>query len=590
MTFSDDSSIAKIPNWVEEEFLTELRAGKTPKVNDYANRVPEHREKVTAYLQLLLFMEQVRHSSVKADDKHLPAAPEEIGKYKVLSTIGRGGMGTVYQAEDPDTGRNVAIKVLHPERNDLSQRFRREAMTIQQLDHPNIVKVLGFQEDEGVAYLIMQFIHGTGLDAVLKQRRSYTSDYSNPQPGTLNPVTEDSVNRGQTLSSAAATLVAKDFLRIAAIGADVASALAHTHFRGVIHRDIKPANLILATDGSVWITDFGLAKALATEEELTNVGDLIGTPRYMSPEQMRGVVDDRTDIYSLGITLWELCTGLRAWSTSVKKEPSGWTLPTAVSVNPDVPNQLSDTLAACCSLEQDQRPSATELHQQLQSFLRTRELDNRLKHTKQRTQLFLAALCILSALVAGFVFARSTNKADQTLRDSPDRVAAASMVNLGAVEEETIEPERAEMHAANLSPGQYAMAENFRTVAYVNDVFEVVPDSGELTLSGPDAELFEIVGEERILQFRTPPNYEAPTDNGENAVYEVSLLSSVDGQVDSVDIVVRILDIEEGITFVGTLPGDTVVIDGREGQTRRTDAVRPQKTGIRKPQRSRLHR
>ena len=205
--------------------------------------------------------------------------PQRLGDFLIGRKIGQGGMGAVYEAEQMSLGRRVALKVLRfgsvsdPAAID---RFKREAETVANLHHTNIVPIFSVGSEGGVNYYAMQFIEGASLDQV-------AADQHKP----LDP------------------------LVVAAWGLQAAEALSHAHQRDVIHRDVKPSNLLLDNDGRIWLTDFGLAKRL-DDVTLSMTGALLGTPRYMSPEQAEAAaqsVDHRTDIYSLGATLYELVTG-----------------------------------------------------------------------------------------------------------------------------------------------------------------------------------------------------------------------------------------------------------------------------------------
>ncbi len=198
-------------------------------------------------------------------------------RYEITHLIARGGMAEVYRARDRLLDRPVALKVLFPELSvdrAFVERFRREAQAAAKLSHPNIVPVFDWGEDAGSYFIVMEFIDGRPLSAVLRE--------SGP------------------LESA----------RAAQITAQVAAALASAHRHGVVHRDIKPGNVLITDDGQVKVTDFGIARAVNTEESLTQTGAVMGTATYFSPEQAEGIgVDARTDIYSLGVVLFEMLTG-----------------------------------------------------------------------------------------------------------------------------------------------------------------------------------------------------------------------------------------------------------------------------------------
>jgi serine/threonine-protein kinase len=207
----------------------------------------------------------------------------QIGRYRIIAEIGRGGMAGVYKAYDADLERPVAIKVL-PEAlaNDpeFVQRFQHEARMAARLHHPNIVTIYDVGHQGGLFYIVMQYLPGANLDQVIAHSGALPLDAA------------------------------------AAITSHVADALDHAHRQGMIHRDIKPSNIMVAADGQVTLTDFGLVRA-GESSGLTHVGMIVGTPVYMSPEQAQGIaIDYRTDIYSLGIVCGKLLTGLAPFERS----------------------------------------------------------------------------------------------------------------------------------------------------------------------------------------------------------------------------------------------------------------------------------
>jgi WD40 repeat protein/tetratricopeptide (TPR) repeat protein len=216
----------------------------------------------------------------------LPPWSETWGEFRIVREIGRGGMGVVVEAYQGALGRHVAVKFL-PESGDLA-RFRREARAAGRLHHTNIVPVFGVGEHRGRAFYVMQYIAGRSLDRVLKDR-GVAATGDGEAPGRF------------------------DDREAARIGVQVADALAYAHSQGVIHRDIKPSNLLLDEQGTVWVTDFGLAHDASDENTLTHTGDFLGTLRYVAPERLEGRGDARADIYGLGVTLYELVCGRPAY-------------------------------------------------------------------------------------------------------------------------------------------------------------------------------------------------------------------------------------------------------------------------------------
>ncbi|MGH9152732.1 MAG: Stk1 family PASTA domain-containing Ser/Thr kinase [Acidimicrobiales bacterium] len=209
----------------------------------------------------------------------MPPQPAQVysDRYEILRQVARGGMAEVYLARDQLLDRRVALKVLFPELSvdrSFVERFRREAQSAANLSHPNIVSVFDWGEEEDTYFIVMEYIDGRPLSALLRAQGPLLAD------------------------------------RAASIGADVAAALAFAHRNGVVHRDVKPGNVLLDANGHVKVTDFGIARAANTTENLTQTGAVMGTATYFSPEQAQGYgVDRRSDVYSLGVVLYEMVTG-----------------------------------------------------------------------------------------------------------------------------------------------------------------------------------------------------------------------------------------------------------------------------------------
>ncbi len=299
---------------VAREYLAELEAGRTPARGGYESRHPELRDEVAECLDGV----ELAHAAGIAFRPQPPAppppdmSPEPLGDFRIVREIGRGGMGVVYEAVQLSLGRRVALKVL-PFAAGLDakhlQRFKTEAHAAAQLHHTNIVPVYAVGQDRGTHYYAMQMIDGRPLDAVIRELR-------NDKPPSADDSTVFLASRPTDVSkpaplTATVTTSRRDrsaFATAARFAAQVADALDYAHDAGVIHRDIKPANLLLDARGTVWVTDFGLAQVQA-EANVTRTGDVFGTLRYSSPEQATGRrvdVDHRTDVYSLGATLYEL--------------------------------------------------------------------------------------------------------------------------------------------------------------------------------------------------------------------------------------------------------------------------------------------
>jgi len=247
-------------------------------------------------------------------DDSVPAGDERrLGDFRLLREIGRGGMGVVYEAEQISLGRRVALKVL-PFAAVLDSRqiarFKHEAQAAAQLNHPNIVSVFAVGVERGVHYYAMQLIDGQPLDRALSELREKYSPPAQECQTTNREAAIPPFSSHHSLLTSRASGSSEYVRAVIQLGIQAAAALHAAHENGVVHRDIKPSNLLLDGNGKLWVTDFGLARR-QTGANLTRTGDLVGTLRYMSPEQALGqvaLVDHRTDIYSLGATLYELLT------------------------------------------------------------------------------------------------------------------------------------------------------------------------------------------------------------------------------------------------------------------------------------------
>jgi len=238
-----------------------------------------------------------------------------ILNYKITAVIGEGGMGSVYLAEHSQVNRKAAIKILLPQhlKNvEIKNRFKNEASLLAELNHPNIVNLYDFDEDETGLYLIMEFVEGTPLDEyILNVSGAIPSERSIP------------------------------------IMTQVLSAFSYAHSKGIIHRDIKPSNIIIGKNDEIKVLDFGIAKILDSgNKNLTKTGSQMGTVFYMSPEQVEGkVLDLKSDIYSLGVTFYQILTGLNPYQnlnsefeiySKIVNEP----LPNPKDVYPGIPDYL----------------------------------------------------------------------------------------------------------------------------------------------------------------------------------------------------------------------------------------------------------
>jgi serine/threonine protein kinase len=315
---------------ITEEFAEKIRRGEQPTVDEFVELYPAHAKQLR---QLLTTIEAMEKLAGFTSEKTVPAnavghqdqlQPHTLfGDFELLEEIGRGGMGVVYRAKQTSLDRIVAIKLLGErvaDKHTYSQRFQREARAAAGLHHTNIVPVFGAGIEQGTPYYIMQFIDGISLDQFLREVKTLR-DFEQVDAQTLSatdstsPINRKCSRRQKVLQlldlwnlDVAKVLLQKQYYRVVAqIGYDVAMALDYANSLGIVHRDIKPANLIIDEHGKTWITDFGLAKSIH-HETITAQNDLLGTLRYMAPERFSGICDLRSDIFSLGLTLYEMMT------------------------------------------------------------------------------------------------------------------------------------------------------------------------------------------------------------------------------------------------------------------------------------------
>jgi eukaryotic-like serine/threonine-protein kinase len=440
-----------------DEFAARYRAGERPSLQEYIDRHPELAEDIRELLPAMVQIEQVKEDHDEAAEQAASPAPpalRQLGDFRILREVGKGGMGIVYEAEQVSLGRHVALKVL-PKNMLLDaqakRRFDREAKSAARLHHTNIVPVFGVGEQDGMPYYVMQFIQGLGLDDVLEELKKLqhggpkagthiggdpqashdmghahgvpeeVTDRKTQTPGAVSAVnvarslwtgeflstldqddatapanTEDdrkaaaprsaATPDASALSSSSVVLPGQSrdgskakskkrtyWQSVATIGVQVAEAMEYAHKQGIHHRDIKPSNLLLDSQGTVWVTDFGLAK-VDDQQNLTHTGDILGTLRYMPPEAFEGKTDARSDVYSLGLTLYEMLAFRAAFDekerhrlikqvTETEPDPLG-------KLNRQVPHDLETIVHKAIDKDPAQRyASAGALAEDLQRFI-----------------------------------------------------------------------------------------------------------------------------------------------------------------------------------------------------------------------------
>jgi serine/threonine protein kinase/Flp pilus assembly protein TadD len=291
----------------------------------WADEHPDHAKELRQLVPAVRLMAQLSQTHEHSAHAHDDRLEGTLGDFRLHREIGRGGMGVVYEATQISLNRVVALKVL-PFAATMDprhlQRFKHEAMAAAMLHHPHIVPVYGVGCERGVHYYAMQLIEGRSLAAVVEEMKPAPATKVKEQPADATVDFSPTLSHPNTPTPETAPVAAlstqkskskkdKAYFRTTVERiAQAADALEYAHSMGIVHRDVKPGNLLLDDAGHLWVTDFGLAK-LDTAANMTVSGDLIGTLRYMSPEQAlarHGLVDHRTDVYSLGATLYELLT------------------------------------------------------------------------------------------------------------------------------------------------------------------------------------------------------------------------------------------------------------------------------------------
>lgn len=457
---SSSHSNSELISELANDYLDRCRQGERPPLSEYIERHPELEQGIRDILPMLLIIEENAADQTSAQRLH-SMQPEKLGDFVIGRELGRGGMGIVYEAVQESLGRHVALKVcsLTPGMSSSNrERFRRESRSAALLQHTNIVPVFAVGEEDGLLYYAMQHIRGATLEDVIQELRLVWKDSARATARltSLNRSVDrseavslaksvvsgdapllrsrrDATNKAkeptQTDSAADPTGEAVDvslpgqsangdsgsgaktryWESVARIGIQVANALTYAHAQGILHRDIKPGNLMLDQAGIIWVMDFGLAKS-TVEDDLTKAGELIGTLRYMAPEQAIGRSDARSDIYSLGLTLYELLALRPAFQEIHRIE-----LLRAIAetepipprrINPRVPRDLETIALKAIEKDPNKRyASAQEFEKDLNRFLsgepiharRVNGLEWTIKWAKRRPLVvaLLSALAIL---------------------------------------------------------------------------------------------------------------------------------------------------------------------------------------------------
>jgi serine/threonine protein kinase/Flp pilus assembly protein TadD len=459
-------------------------------LTEYTDRYPQWAAEIRELFPALLMMEELKPAT--GDSTGAFGGPsggpplERLGDFRILREIGRGGMGIVYEAEQVSLGRHVALKIL-PSHALLQprqiERFQREARAAARLHHTNIVPVYGVGEQGGLHYYVMQYIQGQSLDAVLAElkrlrnpaRITASNEASTPagpdsagavarslltgrfhvplppdesgepsaSPGSVAMATTATQSKSScgTLTSMSLlgqsdTVSLTDSSRpywqaVAQLGIQVGEALAYAHGQGTLHRDIKPSNLLLDTQGRVWVTDFGLAKA-ADQDNLTHPGDIVGTLRYLAPERFSGRADSRSDIYSLGLTLYEMLTLQPAFDEADRNKllrQVAHAEPTPPrTLNASIPRDLETIVLKAIARDPGQRyATAVDLVEDLKRFVEDKPIQARPVTRRERFWRWCRRNPWVASLSAAVVLTMVTGTAVSTYFAFQSRIHAAKV-------------------------------------------------------------------------------------------------------------------------------------------------------------------
>lgn len=402
---SDDELLESIIH----EFTTALRAGQHPTIQQYQDRYPHLADEIADVLSSISMIELFKSASASTTGSRQKldnvSKLTQIGPYKILKEIGRGGMGVVFAAIHESLGRQVAIKVMPTPLMDGEthvQRFRREAQAAARLHHTNIVSVFEAGEGQGYHYYVMDFVDGESLNQVIDRLRSMNAggalssnlnglsrtsksstsnnaDGANGSTSNANSSSNATDLQPAAISNSSSHFEKNRFRWAAKLAAQMADALSHAHSVGILHRDIKPSNMILDSTNRIWITDFGLAKDISQETALTRTGDVVGTPQYLPPESLELKYDVRSEVYGIGLVLYEMLALKPAYTGSSPAEliaAIASKSPTPLhKILSDIPRDLATIVDKCIAREPAVRyATAGSLHRDLVAFLEDRTI------------------------------------------------------------------------------------------------------------------------------------------------------------------------------------------------------------------------
>ena len=330
---------------IVDEFINQLRRGMEPSIEEVVAQNPHLAEKILCHLPGLVAAEKLAEHTCKLSSLSI-CLPMQISNFKLVEEIGRGGMAVVYRAIHTKLEREFAVKVMSKEIADSRrrmERFQLEAQVIAKLHHPAIVPLFDFGCQDNLYFIAMRLIDGLTFNQILTQ-------WQLPLSSELDPL--------------------KDNWRVlAGFFHEVCMGLNHVHEAGLVHRDIKPSNLMVDADSRVWLADFGLATLRKSRDSNIEPRDLVGTPRYLAPELTGTPADERSDIFSLGVTMFEMFSGVSAKENNGHSLSRSTPLPNLRVVCKRVPRAIAKIVSkATAPNPADRYQTALELADDLKTF------------------------------------------------------------------------------------------------------------------------------------------------------------------------------------------------------------------------------
>ncbi len=442
-----------------EAFEAAQRRGEEVTVDGWLERFPDLASDLSELLPSLVLMQTVarRVSEDALLDEALESIPASIGEYRIERRIGRGGMGAVYLAVQESLSREVALKVL-PTTLEIDatflERFRREARVAGRLAHPHIVPVYGVGYADGRHYFAMRHIDGPSLDAVQRMLRQGLGSAKVHEPTASSVRTAAREGHGRSENHEGHSPESLELARMVdtmggagheppqslsirasvRVALQVADALEYAHSQGVLHRDIKPGNILLDKRGDAWVTDFGLCR-IEDAGNMTSEGAILGTLRYMAPEQIEGSSSETSDVYATGLLLFELLALRPAFDSSRRAKVVHDVLhvvpPRLRRLRPGTPRVIETIVQkATAKLPDERYPSAAALARDLRAFLENRPISARrpsalylarLFVTRHRLAASVAAVALVLLSVLGALYVRDLRAS----RQESDRIAYA---------------------------------------------------------------------------------------------------------------------------------------------------------------------